>query len=353
MSSRPRPRRAGLFAAARAAAAALTSVRWRRTLNPMCPGARRRQHRDRRRRVGVASTSRAAGHLRRRSPPNRFIDGFPAYAQCAGSMTGAVYSNNGIDTSTTSGGAGWVRTQRSGGYQCTELAHRYLTFKWNIQSVPNGDAGVWCDAALPAGLVKATTPVHGDPIVLGPGFVRRRRHDGACRRHRPRQCRFVGHGGATEHGEPFQIQRAAAPPVSSTSPRHGRPQRRRRPRHRRGRRGWHGHRRGRRRWQGRRRWHGRREWRDRRHRRGWRDRDCRSPGGAGTGGTIAPTPDGAAGMTGVGPGGAAGTTGGSPGASPDGASGGCAYGARSPSEGLAPFSLFVLVAFATRRRRRQ
>lgn len=117
----------------------------------------------------IASTGRAADICAETVPANRFIDGFPAYAQCAGSMTGAVYSNNGIDTSTTSGGADWVRTQRSGGYQCTELAHRYLTFKWNIQSVPNGDAGVWCDATLPAGLVKATTPMHGDLIVLAPG----------------------------------------------------------------------------------------------------------------------------------------------------------------------------------------
>ena len=117
----------------------------------------------------IASTGRAADICAETVPANRFIDGFPAYAQCAGSMTGAVYSNNGIDTSTASGGADWVRTQRSGGYQCTELAHRYLTFKWNIQSVPNGDAGVWCDAALPAGLVKATTPMHGDLIVLAPG----------------------------------------------------------------------------------------------------------------------------------------------------------------------------------------
>ena len=37
-------------------------------------------------------------------PTNRFIDGLPAYAQCAASMTTAVYSNNGTDTSTTSGG---------------------------------------------------------------------------------------------------------------------------------------------------------------------------------------------------------------------------------------------------------
>jgi surface antigen len=115
------------------------------------------------------SAAQAADICGETVPANRFIDGFPAYAQCPASMTGAVYSNNGIDTSTTSGGAGWVRTQWSGGYQCTELAHRYLLFKWNVPSVPNGNAGVWCDSALPDGLVKTAAPVHGDLLVLAPG----------------------------------------------------------------------------------------------------------------------------------------------------------------------------------------
>ena len=94
--------------------------------------------------VGLAApaAARATDICAETVPTNRFIDGIPAYAQCAGSMTGAVYSNNGTDTSTTSGGTGWVRTQGSGGYQCTELAHRYLYFKWNVASVPNGNAGV-------------------------------------------------------------------------------------------------------------------------------------------------------------------------------------------------------------------
>ena len=155
----------------------------------------------------IASTSRAADICAETVPANRFIDGLPAYAQCAGSMNGAVYSNNGIDTSTTSGGADWIRTQRSGGYQCTELAHRYLTFKWNIQSVPNGDAGVWCDAALPTGLVKATAPVHGDLIVLAPGSCGADATTGTRRRHRRRQRRFVGHGGPAERRQPIQVQR--------------------------------------------------------------------------------------------------------------------------------------------------
>jgi len=101
-------------------------------------------------------------------PATRFVDGIPAYAQCSTS-TGAVYSNNGIDTRTSSGGSDWIRTQYDGGYQCTELIHRYLAFRWNIKSVPNGNAGEWCDAKLPTGLEKADTPVHGDFIVFGPG----------------------------------------------------------------------------------------------------------------------------------------------------------------------------------------
>ena len=102
-------------------------------------------------------------------PSNRIIDGFPAYSQCAAASSGSIYSNNGIDTATASGGTGWMRTQMSGGYQCTEWAHRYLYFKWNVQNVPNGNAGTWCDGTIPGGLVKATTPVHGDLIVFAPG----------------------------------------------------------------------------------------------------------------------------------------------------------------------------------------
>jgi surface antigen len=102
-------------------------------------------------------------------PANRYIDGFPAYAQCAASQNGAVYSNNGIDTASSSLGSDWVRTQSSGGYQCTELAHRYLYFKWGVTSVPRGNAGTWCDSAPPTGLVQTTVPVHGDILVLAPG----------------------------------------------------------------------------------------------------------------------------------------------------------------------------------------
>src|ERR1035438_2188947 len=78
--------------------------------------------------AGFGFSARADNVCGETVPANRFIDGFPAYAQCTASTSSAIYSDNGIDTSTTSGGTGWVRTQSSDGYQCTELAHRYLYF---------------------------------------------------------------------------------------------------------------------------------------------------------------------------------------------------------------------------------
>ena len=118
---------------------------------------------------GVCRSSAAANVCNETVAANRTIDGIPSYAQCTASTSSPIYSNNGVDTATTSGGTGWVRTQGSNGYQCTELAHRYLYFKWNVQSVPNGNAGTWCDGTIPTGLVKSTTPVRGDLIVFAPG----------------------------------------------------------------------------------------------------------------------------------------------------------------------------------------
>jgi surface antigen len=104
-------------------------------------------------------------------PGTRNIDGVPAYAQCSASSSAAIYSDDGVNTATTQMGPDWVRTQYSGGYQCTELAHRYLYFRWNIDWVPRGNAGTWCDTQPPAtiGVVQTTTPVHGDVMVLAPG----------------------------------------------------------------------------------------------------------------------------------------------------------------------------------------
>ncbi|GEM_PF-3732847 len=104
-------------------------------------------------------------------PADLFVDGIPAYDQCAASMDAAIYSNNGVDTSTTALDDTWVRTQWSGGYQCTELAHRYLYFRWGIEWLPRGNAGTWCDDAPDAdsGVEQTFTPVHGDVIVFPPG----------------------------------------------------------------------------------------------------------------------------------------------------------------------------------------
>jgi surface antigen len=101
-------------------------------------------------------------------PVNRAVDGFPAYAQCASIQDGAIWSNNGIDTASSSQGAGWVRTQNSGGYQCTEFARRYFMFHWGID-YQHGNAGEWCDGTLPSTLTLATSPTHGDLIVFAPG----------------------------------------------------------------------------------------------------------------------------------------------------------------------------------------
>jgi len=101
-------------------------------------------------------------------PANRAVDGLPAYAQCATIQDGAIWSNNGIDTAASSQGAGWVRTQNSGGYQCTEFARRYFMFHWGID-YQHGNAGEWCDGTLPSTLTLATSPTHGDLIVFAPG----------------------------------------------------------------------------------------------------------------------------------------------------------------------------------------
>jgi MYXO-CTERM domain-containing protein len=121
--------------------------------------------------VDVGVTTEALSACNETVPATRNIDGIPAYAQCDATESSAIYSNNGIDTATTSMGTDWVRTQYSGGYQCTEFAHRYLYFKWQVKWIPNGNAGAWCDTMPPAnsGMTQTMAPVHGDIMVLAPG----------------------------------------------------------------------------------------------------------------------------------------------------------------------------------------
>ncbi len=104
-------------------------------------------------------------------PTDRNVDGIPAYSQCTDSENANIYSNDGVQTSTTSIDTDWVETQYGGGYQCTELAYRYLVFHWGITWEPAGNAGSWCDSQPPSdsGVVQTTTPVHGDLMIFPPG----------------------------------------------------------------------------------------------------------------------------------------------------------------------------------------
>ena len=162
--------------------------------------------------LGVCRASGAANICDETVPSNRFIDGFPAYSQCTASSSSSIYSNNGVDTATASGGTGWVRTQGSGGYQCTEWAHRYLYFKWNVQSVPNGNAGTWCDGTIPTGLVKTTTPVHGDLIVFAPGSCGA---DATASARRVRRPRASGNRARWPRCSPRRRRRRAVPGARS------------------------------------------------------------------------------------------------------------------------------------------
>lgn len=93
------------------------------------------------------------------------IDGIPAYAYC-GNFD--VYSNNGVDTRSY-GGAGWVKTEGGYGYQCFELAARYMHFKWGVDATWGVVyASQMCDTH-PAGVSVTTTPIHGDLAVFAGG----------------------------------------------------------------------------------------------------------------------------------------------------------------------------------------
>ncbi|MFC1642970.1 CHAP domain-containing protein, partial [Myxococcota bacterium] len=119
----------------------------------------------------IASAAAALSVCNEIAPSDRSVDGIPAYDQCAASQNSAIYSNNGVDTSTSAKGNDWVRTQWDGGYQCTEFAHRYLHFRWEVEWIPNGNAGTWCNTPPPgsSGMTQTSAPAHGDIIVFLPG----------------------------------------------------------------------------------------------------------------------------------------------------------------------------------------
>ncbi|MGC4086863.1 MAG: hypothetical protein QM756_02985 [Polyangiaceae bacterium] len=57
----------------------------------------------------LGSLTQAVNACNETVPTNRFVDGLPAYAQCSGVSSGNIWSNNGIDTATASGGTDWIR----------------------------------------------------------------------------------------------------------------------------------------------------------------------------------------------------------------------------------------------------
>jgi hypothetical protein len=99
------------------------------------------------------------------------IDGIPAYAMCTAASTSDVWSNDGVHTASSPGtGSGWVQTAYGNGYQCTELAGRYMQFVWSVApDWLNGDAKDICSLPLPSSLEITMTPVHGDLAVFPAG----------------------------------------------------------------------------------------------------------------------------------------------------------------------------------------
>jgi hypothetical protein len=92
------------------------------------------------------------------------IDGIPAYGYC-GNFN--VYSDDGVHTRKTPA-TGWVRTEGGYGYQCVELAERYMHFQWDV---PVGWGGAFAKdmcADHPSDVSRTSDPVHGDLMVLAP-----------------------------------------------------------------------------------------------------------------------------------------------------------------------------------------
>ena len=98
--------------------------------------------------------------------PSATLDGIPAYAYC-GNFN--VWSNNGVDTKSASGGSGWVRTEGGYGYQCVEYAIRYSHFKFGTGTSWGINYAQQMCATHPARMSKTTTPVHGDLMIFGGG----------------------------------------------------------------------------------------------------------------------------------------------------------------------------------------
>ena len=101
--------------------------------------------------------------------PAATIDGIPAYSMCTAAETSDVFSDDGVHTASTASGPNWVQTAYGNGYQCTELAGRYLNFVWSVSpDWIQGDAKDICTLSLPSALELSTTPMHGDLAVFPP-----------------------------------------------------------------------------------------------------------------------------------------------------------------------------------------
>jgi len=94
------------------------------------------------------------------------LDGIPAYAYCGNTN---VWSNNGVDTKSSSGGTGWVQTEGGYGYQCVEYAVRYEHFKFGVATGWGISYAYQMCNTHPSGIAKATKPVHGDLMIFAPG----------------------------------------------------------------------------------------------------------------------------------------------------------------------------------------
>ena len=94
------------------------------------------------------------------------LDGIPAYAYC-GNFN--VWSNNGSDTKSTSGGTGWVQTEGGYGYQCVEYAARYEHFKFGVPAGWGISYAYQMCNTHPTGIATASAPVHGDLMIFAPG----------------------------------------------------------------------------------------------------------------------------------------------------------------------------------------
>jgi hypothetical protein len=96
------------------------------------------------------------------------IDDIPAYPNDCGDVN--VWSDDGRTTQTVPGqGTAWVQTEGGYGYQCTELASRYMHFRfgttthWGI-----AEAKDMC-ATHPTDVSKTSSPVEGDLMVFAAG----------------------------------------------------------------------------------------------------------------------------------------------------------------------------------------